>query len=183
MAEKLGVGYDDLRRDDLVYVSISGFGNEGPYAHKGAYDTVIQAYGGIGWSQGGTGEPGVRAPGARRQGHRAQRVPGDHRRRCWRASAVTAASTCTCRCSTRSCRSCGSTARATTRCSTATARNPRASRPARGRSGSPTGGPSPPRPRTPTSSACAGRSASTGGTTRASPHRRCASRTSTSAAR
>jgi crotonobetainyl-CoA:carnitine CoA-transferase CaiB-like acyl-CoA transferase len=57
VAEKLGVGYDDLRRDDLVYVSISGFGNQGPYAHKGAYDTVIQAYAGIGWSQGGTGEP------------------------------------------------------------------------------------------------------------------------------
>lgn len=57
VAEKLGVGYEDLRRDDLVYVSISGFGDEGPYAHKGAYDTVIQAYGGIGWSQGGTGEP------------------------------------------------------------------------------------------------------------------------------
>ena len=57
VAEKLGVGYDDLQRDDLVYVSISGFGNEGPYAHKGAYDTVIQAYAGIGWSQGGTGDP------------------------------------------------------------------------------------------------------------------------------
>jgi crotonobetainyl-CoA:carnitine CoA-transferase CaiB-like acyl-CoA transferase len=57
VAEKLGVGYDDVKRDDLVYVSISGFGNEGPYAHKGAYDTVIQAYAGIGWSQGGAGEP------------------------------------------------------------------------------------------------------------------------------
>jgi crotonobetainyl-CoA:carnitine CoA-transferase CaiB-like acyl-CoA transferase len=57
VAEKLGVGYEDLKRDDLVYVSISGFGDVGPYAHKGAYDTVIQAYGGIGWSQGGTGEP------------------------------------------------------------------------------------------------------------------------------
>jgi crotonobetainyl-CoA:carnitine CoA-transferase CaiB-like acyl-CoA transferase len=34
VAEKLGVGYDDLRRDDLVYVSISGFGNVGPYALK-----------------------------------------------------------------------------------------------------------------------------------------------------
>ena len=47
VAERLGVGYEDLRRDDLVYVSISGFGDDGPYAHKGAYDTVIQAYGGI----------------------------------------------------------------------------------------------------------------------------------------
>lgn len=47
VAERLGLGYNDLRRDDLIYVSISGFGNEGPYAHKGAYDTVIQAYGGV----------------------------------------------------------------------------------------------------------------------------------------
>ncbi|HEX7096016.1 MAG TPA: CaiB/BaiF CoA-transferase family protein [Acidimicrobiales bacterium] len=51
VAERLGVGYEDLRRDDLVYVSISGFGDEGPYAHKGAYDTVIQAYGGVAASQ------------------------------------------------------------------------------------------------------------------------------------
>lgn len=47
VAERLGVGYEDLRRDDLVYVSISGFGHEGPYANKGAYDTVIQAYAGV----------------------------------------------------------------------------------------------------------------------------------------
>lgn len=59
--DRLGVGYDDLRvdHDDLVYVSVNGFGPEGPYAGKGAYDTVIQAYGGFATSQADneTGEP------------------------------------------------------------------------------------------------------------------------------
>jgi len=61
VVERLGLGYDDLRagRDDLVYVSLSGFGHEGPYAQKSAYDTVIQAYGGFAASQAdpATGEP------------------------------------------------------------------------------------------------------------------------------
>jgi crotonobetainyl-CoA:carnitine CoA-transferase CaiB-like acyl-CoA transferase len=58
-AEKLGVGYEDLRRDDLVYVSISAFGDEGPFAGRGAYDTVIQAHAGVADAQAdpGTGEP------------------------------------------------------------------------------------------------------------------------------
>jgi crotonobetainyl-CoA:carnitine CoA-transferase CaiB-like acyl-CoA transferase len=59
--ERLGLGYEDLRagRDDLIYVSLSGFGPTGPYAHKGAYDTVIQAYGGLGAAQAdpASGEP------------------------------------------------------------------------------------------------------------------------------
>jgi crotonobetainyl-CoA:carnitine CoA-transferase CaiB-like acyl-CoA transferase len=58
--ERLGLGYDDLRvdHDDLVYVSLSGFGSVGPYASKGAYDTVIQAYGGLASNQAGPdGEP------------------------------------------------------------------------------------------------------------------------------
>jgi crotonobetainyl-CoA:carnitine CoA-transferase CaiB-like acyl-CoA transferase len=49
VAERLGLGYADLAavNPDLIYMSISGFGPTGPYAHKGAYDTVIQAYGGL----------------------------------------------------------------------------------------------------------------------------------------
>jgi crotonobetainyl-CoA:carnitine CoA-transferase CaiB-like acyl-CoA transferase len=51
--DRHGLGYDDLRQghDDLVYVSLSGFGSVGPYAGKSAYDTVIQAYGGFGANQ------------------------------------------------------------------------------------------------------------------------------------
>jgi crotonobetainyl-CoA:carnitine CoA-transferase CaiB-like acyl-CoA transferase len=53
VVERLGLGYDDVRavNPEIVYVSISGFGPEGPYATKGAYDTVIQAYGGLATSQ------------------------------------------------------------------------------------------------------------------------------------
>ena len=59
VADRLGVGYEDLRRDDLVYVSISGFGDIGPKADRGAYDTVIQAQAGMGHAQAdpATGEP------------------------------------------------------------------------------------------------------------------------------
>ncbi len=53
VVERLGVGYDDVRavNDRVVYASLSGFGPTGPYAAKGAYDTVIQAYGGMAANQ------------------------------------------------------------------------------------------------------------------------------------
>ena len=61
VVERLGIGYDDLRTENpnVVYASLSGFGPVGPYAHKGAYDTVIQAYGGFAANQGDptTGQP------------------------------------------------------------------------------------------------------------------------------
>jgi crotonobetainyl-CoA:carnitine CoA-transferase CaiB-like acyl-CoA transferase len=53
VCDKLGIGHDDLAegRDDLIYVSLSGFGEDGPYGTKSAYDTVIQAYGGLASAQ------------------------------------------------------------------------------------------------------------------------------------
>lgn len=53
--EKLGLAYETVREGnpDLIYCSISGFGPEGPYAHKSAYDPVVQAYGGLAFAQAG----------------------------------------------------------------------------------------------------------------------------------
>ena len=47
--EKLGLGYEELKKvnERLVYASISGYGQTGPYAHRPGYDVVSQAMGGI----------------------------------------------------------------------------------------------------------------------------------------
>ena len=47
--DRLGLGYDDITavNPDVVYASLSGFGTEGPNRDRAAYDTVIQAYGGL----------------------------------------------------------------------------------------------------------------------------------------
>jgi crotonobetainyl-CoA:carnitine CoA-transferase CaiB-like acyl-CoA transferase len=51
--DKLGLGYEHVRavNPDVVYASLTGFGSEGPYRDRSAYDTVIQAYGGFATNQ------------------------------------------------------------------------------------------------------------------------------------
>lgn len=56
--ERLGLGYDSLKalNPALVYCSINAFGSDGPYAHRGGFDLVIQAASGI-MSVTGDGDP------------------------------------------------------------------------------------------------------------------------------
>jgi len=54
---RLGVAWEDLQplNPRLVYGSISGFGQDGPYANRGGVDQIIQGLGGL---MSVTGEPG-----------------------------------------------------------------------------------------------------------------------------
>jgi crotonobetainyl-CoA:carnitine CoA-transferase CaiB-like acyl-CoA transferase len=59
--ERMGLGEDVVRaiKPDIIYVSISGFGERGPYAGQRVYDPVIQALSGLAEIQTDrrTGEP------------------------------------------------------------------------------------------------------------------------------
>ncbi|MFO1254632.1 MAG: CoA transferase [Sphingomonadaceae bacterium] len=57
--ERLGLGYDSVRaaRSDIIYASINGFGEDGPWAGMRAYDSMIQALGGFMYKQGENGVP------------------------------------------------------------------------------------------------------------------------------
>ena len=60
VVDRLGVGYGQVREfnRDIIYLSVSGFGQTGPYAQMGAYDNVIQTYSGLADAQSGpSGEP------------------------------------------------------------------------------------------------------------------------------
>ena len=56
VAERMGLGEDAVRavKPDIVYVSISGFGEMGPYAQKPVYDPLIQSVSGLASIQGGS---------------------------------------------------------------------------------------------------------------------------------
>ena len=53
---RLGLDYDDLKavKPNIVYVSMSGWGEQGPYAHKPVYDPIIQALSGLASVQAGS---------------------------------------------------------------------------------------------------------------------------------
>lgn len=55
--ERLGLGYEELREENprLIFASVSGFGQTGPWRHKPAYDLIVQALSGM---MSVTGRPG-----------------------------------------------------------------------------------------------------------------------------
>lgn len=59
--ERMGIGPDRYRarHPELIYVSVSGFGERGPMAQSAVYDSVMQAYSGVAMHQADleTGEP------------------------------------------------------------------------------------------------------------------------------
>ncbi|GAB3129119.1 CaiB/BaiF CoA transferase family protein [Novispirillum itersonii] len=54
--KKYGLDYDSLKaiKPNLIYCSVTGFGQDGPYAHRAGYDFMIQGLGGL---MSLTGEP------------------------------------------------------------------------------------------------------------------------------
>ncbi|MET0963964.1 MAG: CoA transferase [Noviherbaspirillum sp.] len=61
--EKLGLGYERLKRDNphLVYCKITGFGTNGPYANRAGYDLISQGMSGLMSLTGeGSGRPPVK---------------------------------------------------------------------------------------------------------------------------
>lgn len=60
---KLGCGYEDLRKlnPKLVYASISGFGQSGPWADRPGFDLMAQAMSGVMSVTGHPGSPPVKA--------------------------------------------------------------------------------------------------------------------------
>jgi formyl-CoA transferase len=66
VAERLGVGYAAVRAENpgIVYASVSGFGQTGPYARRPGYNTIAQGMGGLMGITGPAGGPPMRAGGS-----------------------------------------------------------------------------------------------------------------------
>jgi CoA:oxalate CoA-transferase len=61
--EKLQLGYETLRAENprLIFASVSGFGQTGPWSRKPAYDMIVQALGGLMSLTGFPGGPPTKA--------------------------------------------------------------------------------------------------------------------------
>ncbi len=57
--DRMGIGPAEMMEANprLIYVSVSGFGNDGPYADQMVYDYVIQGISGMAFVEGAGGEP------------------------------------------------------------------------------------------------------------------------------
>jgi len=64
--ERLGIDYESVRawREDIVYMAISAYGQEGPMSEQPGYDPLIQAYAGIMSVTGHPGGPPTRVGGS-----------------------------------------------------------------------------------------------------------------------
>lgn len=61
--QSLGLAYEDLARinDQIISCSVTGFGSDGPYSDRPAYDIIVEALAGVMSLTGPTGGPSVRA--------------------------------------------------------------------------------------------------------------------------
>ena len=66
VAERLGIDYEAIRavRDDVIYMSISAYGREGPMCEQPGYDPLMQAYAGIMSVTGHPASPPTRVGGS-----------------------------------------------------------------------------------------------------------------------
>ncbi|PVE24936.1 CoA transferase [Microvirga sp. KLBC 81] len=57
VAERLGISYTHLKplKDDIVYVSISGYGDSGPMVERPGQDLLVQSFSGLTWNAGVAG--------------------------------------------------------------------------------------------------------------------------------
>src|SRR5919106_4898963 len=61
--DRLGLGYEAIRavQPQIIYASLSGFGQTGPYRDRGGYDTIAQGMSGIMSATGNPGAPPAKA--------------------------------------------------------------------------------------------------------------------------
>ena len=62
LMESWGLGPEEMKRRNpgLIYARISGYGQDGPYAHKPGYASVTEGFGGFRYINGEPGKPPVR---------------------------------------------------------------------------------------------------------------------------